>query len=71
MTPLVMGSSPINHPNKYGAVAQLVEQGPEEPRVGGSIPSRRTKLSCDDVINLNLACKGNRRNRGKNDSYDS
>lgn len=43
MTPLVMGSSPINHPKKYGAVAQLVEQGPEEPRVGSSILSRTTK----------------------------
>ena len=29
------------------------------------------KLPCDNVINLNLACKGNRRNRGKNDSYGS
>lgn len=29
------------------------------------------KLSCDNVTNLDLACKGNRRNRGKNDSYDS
>ena len=38
-----MGSSPINHPKKYGAVAQLVEQGPEEPRVGSSILSRTTK----------------------------
>lgn len=38
----VMGPNPINHP-KYGAVAQLVEQGPEEPRVGSSILSRTTK----------------------------
>ena len=41
MAPLVMGSNPIILP-KYAAVAQLVEQGPEEPRVGCSIHSRRT-----------------------------
>ena len=29
---------------KYAVVAQLVEQGPEEPRVGCSIHSHRTKL---------------------------
>ena len=31
-----------HHSPKYAAVAQLVEQGPEEPRVGCSIHSRRT-----------------------------
>ena len=32
-----------HHSPKYAAVAQLVEQGPEEPRVGCSIHSHRTK----------------------------
>ena len=44
MAPLVMGSNPIILPEiKYAVVAQLVEQGPEEPRVGCSIHSHRTK----------------------------
>ena len=29
---------------QYGSVAQLVEQWIEDPRVGGSIPPRATKL---------------------------
>lgn len=28
--------------NEFALVAQLVERGPEEPRVGGSIPSQGT-----------------------------
>lgn len=30
--------------DNYAGVAQLVEQGTEDPRVGGSIPSSRTKV---------------------------
>ena len=34
---------PVDHPfDKYAPVAQLVEQRTENPRVGGSIPSRGT-----------------------------
>ena len=36
-----MGSSPIRvaiFPSRFASVAQLVEQGTENPRVGGSIP---------------------------------
>lgn len=32
--------------DNYAGVAQLVEQGTEDPRVGGSIPSSRTKVWC-------------------------
>ena len=50
-----MGSSPIrvaklnfmsdrNIAHKYASVAQSVEQGTENPRVGGSIPPRGTTL---------------------------
>ena len=33
----------MQHPQTYGQVAQLVEQGTENPRVGGSIPSLATQ----------------------------
>lgn len=32
--------------DNYAGVAQLVEQGTEDPRVGGSTPSSRTKVWC-------------------------
>ena len=37
-----MGSSPIRVANRYASVAQLVEQGTENPRVVGSIPTGGT-----------------------------
>ena len=37
-----MGSSPIQVAILSGQIAQLVEQGTENPRVGGSIPSLTT-----------------------------
>ena len=39
-----MGSSPIRVA-KYASVAQSVEQGTENPRVDGSIPSGGTKYA--------------------------
>ena len=48
-----MGSSPIRvaikstAPLLYASVAQLVEQGTENPRVVGSIPTGGTILSAD------------------------
>ena len=41
-----MGSSPIRVANRYASVAQLVEQGTENPRVVGSIPTGGT-ISAD------------------------
>ena len=46
-----MGSSPIQVANFFisffvGQIAQLVEQGTENPRVGGSIPSLTTINKC-------------------------
>ena len=38
-----MSGSDITH-KKYASVAQSVEQGTENPRVGGSIPPRGTTL---------------------------
>ena len=44
--PVVVGSSPISHPIFFnaniGPLAQLVEQGTLNPKVGGSIPPRPT-----------------------------
>ena len=37
-----MGSSPIRVATRYASVAQLVEQGTENPRVVGSIPTGGT-----------------------------
>jgi hypothetical protein len=39
---------PRSHPRK-GSVAQLVEQRIENPRVGGSIPSRATSLIINEL----------------------
>ena len=41
-----MGSSPIRVATRYASVAQLVEQGTENPRVVGSIPTGGT-ISAD------------------------
>lgn len=41
--PVVVGSSPIGHPIKYGPLAQLVEQLTLNQRVVGSIPTRPIK----------------------------
>ncbi len=40
--PVVVGSSPIVHPNFIGPLAQLVEQGTLNPKVIGSNPIRPT-----------------------------
>ena len=42
-----MSGSDITH-KKYASVAQSVEQGTENPRVGGSIPPRGTKAKDRD-----------------------
>jgi hypothetical protein len=44
VTQEIAGSNPVGSAiyNLYGSVAQLVEQRTENPRVGGSIPSRAT-----------------------------
>ena len=55
VVPVVVGSSPIVHPNRrfgyisvtippYGPLAQLAEQRTLNPKVVGSIPTRPTKF---------------------------
>ena len=44
-----MGSSPIRVA-KFASVAQVVEQGTENPRVGGSIPPGGTSFSLEKLM---------------------
>ena len=58
-----MGSSPIqvaidrfrNSESDYASVAQSVEQGTENPRVGGSIPPQGTICGSGSVVEHCLA----------------
>ena len=45
-----MGSSPIRVAIPYASVAQLVEQGTENPRVVGSIPTGGTTIGKRETI---------------------
>ena len=58
-----MGSSPIRvaisvQPLLYASVAQLVEQGPENPRVVGSIPTGGTTLCGFSSFGRARPCQG-------------